>query len=277
MANMLRICLLHHNEQTSSCALKASFRKNYARNGLTPGFIIVSIDPFLLTPSMIKSHSSSPLVTLGALLLVLSPWVQVQANLVVNGGFEDGAQELPPGSNFWSGNMNGWTGSGATATSFYYNNFPGPYDYINNGPHSGNLVAAFSQLAPGASISQDIATVAGFTYRVSFWLSNQISTGTPNLMSASFGGTALTGGSPSIPGELPAPMPWTQYSFDVAATSSLTALTFSGGGNGATAVLLDDVTIDVVPEPAVYGILMAAALLGIGGVKRMRRRPALAA
>ena len=38
----------------------------------------------------------------------------------------------------------------------------------------------------------------------------------------------LSGGSPPILGELPVPTPWTEYTFDVVATSALTALTFSG-------------------------------------------------
>src|SRR5205823_837563 len=112
------------------------------------------------------------------------------------------------------------------------------------------LVAAFSQLPD--SISQDIATVVGYTYRVSFWLSNQVSPGTPNSMLANFGE-----GSPLIPGELPATMPWTQYTFDVIASTSMTTLSFTGGANAPSAVLLDDVVVEVVPEPAVYGILVA--------------------
>ena len=116
-------------------------------------------------------------------------------NLVVNGGFE-------------TGNFTGWT--------------IGPYQpeqtIISPNSHSGQFAAALGPAGGDGSLSQDLTTTPGQHYTLDFWLAN-MSTSTDDF-AVKWGGTTVM--------ELvnqPA-QDYTEYKFDVVATSTTTHLEF---------------------------------------------------
>jgi hypothetical protein len=163
-------------------------------------------------------------------LLVGLPAIS-NANLVTNGGFEDG-------------NFTGW----ATLT-------PGPASelFVNTqNPHSGSY-SAFFGAAGGVddSISQLVTTTAGQQYTVDFWVKND-GAGT-NDFNAYWNGTkilALTNQNA---------FGWTEYTFTETATGANTTIMF-GAGNVTSFYQLDDITVlptagGPVPEPATLLLL----------------------
>jgi hypothetical protein len=132
-------------------------------------------------------------------------------NLAVNGGFE-------------TGDFTGWTLSGNTGFTGV-----GTADV-----HSGNYSAYLGPIGSDVHLDQVIATTAGDTYQVEFWLLNP--GGTPSDFSASFGGTTLMSlVNTSAQG-------YTEYVFDVATTSSSTDLDFSARQDPSY-WYLDDVSV----------------------------------
>ena len=189
------------------------------------------------------------------------------ANLIVNGGFE-------------TGDLTGWSTSGDTFHIFVC----GAGDVFacsdlggespDGAPHSGGNALAFGPdtgAADSGDLSQDVATVAGQTYDVSFFLENCVDSDscTPNDISVSFGGTTLLSltDAPSSG--------YTQYTFlGIVVSGTTSTLTFSGR-NENSFFLLDDIsvtpgnTVVFTPEPATW-MLSAFALAGVGLLARRR-------
>ncbi len=65
-------------------------------------------------------------------------------------------------------------------------------------------------------------------------------------------------------------MNWIQQSFDFAATSISTTLTFKGGNGTGAGLALDNINVAAVPEPAAY-FLALAGLSILGGMARRNR------
>ncbi len=103
------------------------------------------------------------------LLLAAALATPAHANLVLNGGFE-------------TGDFTGWTELGDPT-----------YNIVWAGnPHSGFYAGLSGPVDVLGGISQSIATIAGHSYEVSFWLSSEQSlSGIDNSFDFSFGGQSL--------------------------------------------------------------------------------------
>jgi hypothetical protein len=154
------------------------------------------------------------------------------ANIVVNGDFE-------------TGDFTGWTLTGPTTFS--------AVDTV--APHTGNFAAFFGDVS--TTLQQSLATTIGGTYEISFWLmveSDPFSQTTPNSFSASFGGLPLIS-LVDIPEQF-----YTQYVFDVTATSASTDLSFDFSDPPAF-LDFDDVSVSQVTS--VPGPVVGAGLPGL--------------
>ena len=77
------------------------------------------------------------------------------ANLVANGSFE-------------TSGLSGWTLGGNSGASTW-----GPQIFIDTQPESGAHAAGMGSVGSDGTLSQTIATTAGKTYTLSFWLQNE--------------------------------------------------------------------------------------------------------
>jgi hypothetical protein len=168
-----------------------------------------------------------------------------RAELVVNGGFEDG-------------NFTGWTGG--LPDNVVFSGTPGSA-YV----HTGDYGVGFGSPRL-TTLSQTLTTVAGTTYDVSFWInSNGLS---PNEVQLFWGGTKI------FQERDIAADGWTEFSFIETATSNSTVLAFGleqrSGYSG-----LDDVSVTAVPEPATWAMmLLGFAAVGFVTYRRNHRAAA---
>jgi len=164
------------------------------------------------------------------------------ADLVSNGGFE-------------SGDFTDWSATTDAA-----------YDGVDgNAPHEGSYAAFFGNPFSVSTLTQSVATVAGATYKISFWLQLEADvTGASGLNSfeADFGSTV---GSSFVDA---AAFGYTLIEFLATATSSSTDLTFRFN---STPGFWDIDSIQVaLPEPGSLALLAAAGLSGIAATRRRK-------
>ena len=186
----------------------------------------------------------SALVLCATALVFCNP---ARADLVTNGGFE-------------TGSFSGWTGTGNTG--FNGVQCPGPGATV----HGGNCSAFFGPVGSTGGISQNLATTPGTTYRIDFFFLPD--GGNPSSFSATFGGTTL------ISLTNPPAGPYQEFSFDVIATLSSTALAFNFRDDPGF-LFLDDVSVNAVPLPAALPLF--ATGLGALGLLSWRRKKKVAA
>lgn len=186
-----------------------------------------------------------------------------QANLLVNGGFEDSTSPVatPPGW-FNIGHNDGVITYAAFNTPVYEGlNY---YDLGGYGDASGPI---------GDGIAQSFATTVGATYTVTFGLSGENLSGDETLTVAA-GNVSMD--YLLIPDGLGVfQRPFVTQTFNFVATSALTTLSFvhTAGPGGSNDPLIDGVSVTLassVPEPETYALLLAG--LGVVGGSLARRR-----
>ena len=125
-------------------------------------------------PTKPTALTCAPIALTAAFGLLFSTPASAQANLVTNPGFE-------------TGDLTGYTLSGNSA------------HYVSVGTgigHSGIYALDFGNNPPDATLTQDIPTVAGDSYTISYYLLSPDVSGFPagtiaDHFSSSFGGTTL--------------------------------------------------------------------------------------
>jgi hypothetical protein len=223
-----------------------------------------------------------------ALLMSVS---SAHANLITNGGFEDGAfgdgsvRPIKPGDTA----LSGWTVNDNPIDWYAKGYEPNPLKPIDVGPHSGNLAVnmcdgSVSVLCDGSvrpvSISQTFAVLPFIEQQLTFWVGNYsgnggpvsigvtITDGTSNTILLSETATARATDSNSS---------WQEFTFSYISRipdGTSNTIIFSEIGDNVYAGL-DDVTVVAVPEASTWALaLLGFVGLGVLGLRRKRVTPA---
>jgi hypothetical protein len=184
--------------------------------------------------------------------------VQARAgNIVADPGFESGIPSSYPGAM-----GDGWV---VTAGTGAICNNSGAGCGSAGFAHTGVQMAFLDWSNTVNTITQDLTTVMGQTYTISYWVADEHA----NFLQVTFGGSTLFNGT--APGMGATASDYVRYTFTSNATSTSTVLAFSGQrstGKGGT--LLDDVSVTpgAVPEPATW-LLTSVALFGLRALRRL--------
>ena len=130
-------------------------------------------------------------------------------------------------------------------------------------PHSGHISVLFTSIpAQGlTSLSQVISTAPAGQYALHFWLANPDPSSLDNRFSVTWGGTEVRPSNAPPLGTnwvLAAGAGWTEYVIPITSSSTSTTLVFSGYSDSS--LLLDDVSIVNIPEPASASAFVAGML-----------------
>jgi hypothetical protein len=178
----------------------------------------------------------------GALFFAGAP--KAHANLLVNGGFEDG-------------NFNGWTQGDNTGFTGVQGNFSG----VN--PEEGNDQAFFGPVGSTGFITQTFADTAGQSYEVSLWMYNF--GGTPSSFNASLDSTSFVNLTDS------SAQPYTNYTLQFTGTGSDTVTITAR--QDPSYWLVDNVQVNQVsgvPEPSTWA-MMILGFVGLGFLAYRRK------
>ena len=184
------------------------------------------------------------LLSLALFGITLSAPLATAGNIVLNPSFESGSAN-------WTLDNNG-----------------NPW-FINSQPHSGSLDIE-SQCAGaicvdpvnGTFFYQNLSTVIGQTYSLSFWAFVE---GAPDEIKVTWGGvTALDIVNPVVPNDV-----YAQYSTtSLLATSTTTQLEFFGRQDPNQSLGVDDISVTAIPEPSSLALISVALLIAAGFRRR---------
>jgi hypothetical protein len=185
-------------------------------------------------------------------VLVLGTAVLASAgNLVQNGSFE-------------TGDFTGWTLSGNSSFSGVCDISTCPGNFA---PEDGNFAAYFGTVGDYVHLSQQIATMPGQQYTLSFYLADPQG-GTPNYFSVQFGTAQFSFTN------FGAAFGWQKLVLSTTATSSQTLLEFSFRQDPAY-WFLDNVQVNAgsqsTPEPGTMALFGTGAL-GLAALARRKFR-----
>lgn len=200
------------------------------------------------------------------LLNTLAIGQTAQAAIVVDGGFETqgaatgGTCTLSPSSNCAAG---AWSGGGSHAGI----NLNDGQNFAGSTPDGSYYAFLQSSNGSTASISQDVMVVAG-QYVVSWLAGGRTNFSGPVNYTVSLG-TQIYSGS------LTQAQPFTAFSAPVTLAGGTYSLIFAANtASGDNSALIDRVSIDAVPEPAAWALMVSG--FGLVGAT-MRRRATLLA
>jgi len=164
-----------------------------------------------------------------------APASAAASELMINGGFEQANLPL----NSWDvfPTITGWSTAYGAGIEFQNANA--------GAAHTGTYKVELDSYNSSA-MYQDITTIPGLSYTVSFWVSPRPGvSAADNVLSASWNGGLLetiysgVGGSATV---------WTQYAYTVTATSTVTRLQFADVGiSNSFGSYLDDVSVVEAP------------------------------
>ena len=200
------------------------------------------------------------------------------ANLIVNGGFNNGGSVAAPGGTFAEQGV----GSNAiTGWSILSGNVDWIKGYWQSADGDGFSVD-LNGSAPGA-IGQTISTTAGQSYTLTFSLSGNPDAfqNQPRIAVIGEDGATLGNASYSLSGaNSRSNMLWSSYQMYFTANSATTQISFTSGNAGNNCcygAAIDNVAVTAgVPEPATWA-LMLVGFGGLGAALRSRRSRPVAA
>lgn len=192
---------------------------------------------------------------LGVMLSLLC--VGANANLIVNGGFEDNNVVAGNWAYFASANVNGWDGDNIEI----WDSFGGvvapegtQHAELNAHPFDGGVF----------SIYQNFATVVGQTYNVSFFYRARVDGNEQFSFNVGPLAAVLNDHVASS---------WNQYTNSFVANSALTTITFTSSDTGTYGNFLDDVVV-TARATVIESNPLVMLFIGLGGLLLARRKHA---
>jgi hypothetical protein len=205
----------------------------------------------------------SILFALGILCCAVAP--ASASNIIVNGSFEQPI--LPPNSFTIQPTIPGWYNRLNQGIEVQSNSVLGPGNVAQDGTQ-------YAELNPNnpTALDQDVPTTTG-AYQLSFWYSSRPGTGA-DTFSVSFGGNLIA----TITAPPVSTVTWTNFTTLVYANSSTSTLEFLGiTPSGSEGTLVDNASLQPVPEPSSFALFGSVIGLGLGGLLWSRRRRAIVA
>lgn len=216
-------------------------------------------------------ETTHPVLGVAAALALLASQPAAASDNVYNGGFE--LPDVPVGGRLDVGpgqTVGGWQVLGGGGSIFLDTAFAGGGVQWPGAYEGSDYLYLNTAATNGVSINQSISLEAGQTYHLSFAMAGVILPGpiarqpavTVQVESAtnSFAGAAGAA--------------WQTFEFDVTPVSGgATTLKFTSKASltdlGITAVMLDGIAVQAVPEPATYALM----LFGLAALTAARRLP----